>query len=481
MSRPPNLTDAQWELVLRRELARRDCRRAFFRMFPDEGPLRRELYPRHLEFMRLGATHPTRCFMAANRVGKTQCGSFEMTCHLTGRYPDWWEGHRFDHPVDVWMAGDTKETVRDIIQAAMIGPKGMEGTGMVPGDDLIKFVYRQNGNGAMDYAEVRHVSGGVSRVGFKSYDQGREAFQGTAKDAIQLDEESDEGIRSECAMRLMTKNGLLMETFTPLKGLTPVVLTYLGGSQPDETRTSIQDGRAMVMAGWDDAPHLTEEQKRRMLAECEPHLRKSRSKGIPSLGAGAIYPIQEEDILVDDFVIPEHYPRAFALDVGWNNTAAIWGAWDRDSGIIYINSEYKRGQAEPPIHAHAITERGDWIPGVADPAGTNQEDGRRMLDIYMGLGLDLIPANKSVDAGIQAVYMGLSSGQIKIFRSCQKTLAEYRIYRRDEKGRIVKEHDHLMDCLRYLVMSGPEVMTTKPLPKAYRSPHSPTTGAWMGA
>lgn len=477
MCRPQGFTDDQWALVLEREFQRREDRRGFSRIFPDEGPLRRDMYPRHIEFMRLGATHATRCFMAANRVGKTKTGSYEVTCHATGLYPPWWEGRRFERATEIWVAGDTKETVRDIIQRELVGAQGNEGTGMIPGDELQKVAYRPNGNGAVDYVLVKHVSGGTSRIGFKSYDQKRESFQGTAKDLIWLDEESDEGIRAECVMRLMTTNGLLMETFTPLKGLTPIVLTYLGDSQPSETRTALTDDRAMIMAGWDDAPHLSDAQKGRMLAECEPHLKDARSKGIPSLGSGAIYPISEDDITIPDFAIPDHWPKVYSLDVGWNNTAALWGAWDREADIVYLTAEYKRGQCEPAIHAQAVKSRGDWIPGVVDPAsaGAGQKDGEKLMDVYRGLGLDIQPAENMVEAGILAVWERMSSGRLKAFKSLQAWLAEFRLYRRDEKGRVVKDNDHLMDGMRYLVMSGLQIAKTKPIQ------HKPRPRDWRTA
>lgn len=483
MSYLPNSDRAKRELEAEvlMEQRRREARRGFYRMFPDEGELRRDLYPRHVEFMRLGATHSTRCFMAANRVGKTKTGSYEVACHATGLYPAWWEGRRFDHPVDVWVAGDTKETVRDIIQRELVGKQGEEGTGMIPGETIRKVAYRPSGSGAVDYVQVKHVSGGLSHIGFKSYDQKRESFQGTAKHLIWLDEESDEGIRAESVMRLMTTNGLLMETFTPLKGLTPIVLTYLGDSQPGETRTTLTDDRAMVMAGWDDAPHLSDVQKARLLAECEPHLKDARTKGIPALGSGAIYPIAEDDVTVADFEVPAHWPRVYALDVGWNNTAALWGAWDRDADILYLVAEYKRGQCEPAIHAQAVKSRGEWVPGVVDPAsaGANQKDGSRLMDVYRGLGLDISPADNSVEAGLLSVWERMSSGRLKAFKSLQAWLAEYRLYRRDEKGRIVKDKDHLMDAMRYLVMSGMALAKTKPVPQQPAQHYA--GGGWMGA
>jgi len=220
--------------------------------------------------------------------------------------------------------------------------------------------------------------------------------------------------------------------------------------------------RYVVQAGWSDVPHLTEQDKKELIDSLHPHQRDARTKGIPSLGAGAIYPIQEEDVTCEPFKIPEHYAKIYGLDVGWKKTAAIWGAWDRDSDIIYCYSEHYRGQAEPSIHASAVKARGAWIPGNIDYAGSNQANGERTMSLYENEGLNLFLANKAVGAGLLEVYQRLSSGRIKFFTTLQHTLIEYRIYRRNEKGKIVKENDHLMDALRYLVM-GLENASIKPI------------------
>lgn len=447
------------------EKIRRESRRKLYTYFPDTGPLRRDLYQRHLEFFKLGATYPTRCFMAANRVGKTEGGGgYETALHLTGEYPDWWEGRRFDHAIDAWAAGDTIETVRDIIQNKMVGPKGEEGTGLIPGESIIKVQYRKGSNDACDYVLVKHVSGGISKLAFKSYDQGRKSFQGTEKDLVWLDEESNEGIRAECVMRVMTTKGLLIETFTPLKGLTPLVLGYLGESGVDESRTTKADDKAMVMAGWSDVPHLSESDVKRMLKECEPHLREARSKGVPSMGAGAIYPVSEEEIKVAPFMIPKHWPRAYGFDVGWNKTAGVWGAKDPDAGIWYLYSEHYKGEAEPSNHATAVKARGEWIPGAIDPAarGRSQKDGENLLQSYTDLGLKLVKADNTVESGLYNVFELLSTGQLKVFSTLQSWFKEYRLYRRDEKGHVVKANDHLMDATRYFITTGRNIATTKP-------------------
>lgn len=209
-------------------------RRKLFTLYPDEGPLRRELYAKHLQFFRAGVEHQERAAIAANRVGKSfGIGGYETTLHLTGLYPEWWEGRRFEHPVDVWAAGDTSETTRDIIQLILMGPAGEYGTGLIPGEAIEGNPTHRSGVAqAIDTVRVKHASGGISVLGFKSYDQGRRKFQGTAKHVIWLDEEPPEDVYSECMARLMTTNGIMISTFTPLEGLSNVVLKYLPEMAP---------------------------------------------------------------------------------------------------------------------------------------------------------------------------------------------------------------------------------------------------------
>ena len=218
----------------------------------------------------------------------------------------------------------------------------------------------------------------------------------------------------------------------------------------------ISPSKYLVMAGWNDVPHLDEKAKAELRESTPPHLRDAREFGKPSLGSGAIYPIAESEIVCEPFQCPAHWPMVFGMDVGWNRTAAIWGFHDLDSDIVYLWSEHYRGQAEPSIHAESIRSRAAWIPGVIDPAarGRSQKDGTSLMQMYQELGLDITPANNGVESGIYEVWQRLSTGRLKIFNTLQNTLAEFRLYRRDDKGRVVKENDHLMDAMRYLVVSG---------------------------
>ncbi|HYI43204.1 MAG TPA: hypothetical protein VD768_06245 [Sphingomicrobium sp.] len=220
----------------------------------------------------------------------------------------------------------------------------------------------------------------------------------------------------------------------------------------------------LTTAGWDDVPHLDADTKRDLLERTPPYLRDARSKGTPSLGAGAIYPIPESQITVSPFPIPPHWKRAYALDVGWNRTAALWEAWDPETGVGYLYSEYYAGQQVPSIHAEAIKARGKWIPGVIDPAarGRSQHDGQRLMETYEQLGLNLTKADNAVEAGLYDVWARLETGRLKVMSHLQSWLGEYRLYRRDEKGAVIKKNDHLMDDTRYLERSGMAVAVAKP-------------------
>lgn len=188
-------------------------------------------YPKQAKFHEAGATHRERLFMAANRFGKTLSGAAEMAFHLTGLYPDWWVGKRFDKPVRAWAAGVTNLTTRDVIQEKLIGPPDRPdewGTGMIPGALMLPPVLSQGIRGAIDSVGVKWAGGGTSTLWFKAYEQRREKFQGTGREVIWLDEESPLDIYFECLARTNETGGIVYTTFTPEIGWTQVVELFLG-------------------------------------------------------------------------------------------------------------------------------------------------------------------------------------------------------------------------------------------------------------
>ena len=225
--------------------------------------------------------------------------------------------------------------------------------------------------------------------------------------------------------------------------------------------------RFIVGATWDDAPHLGEAAKQALWASYPPNMRDARTKGIPQLGAGAIYPVAESEIVVKNFAIPKHFRRAYGMDAGGGAkpTAACFGALDPDAGVLYIHDVYKRESSEPVVHAEAVKARGAWLPGVGDCAALimTAHDAEQLIRTYRRLGLDLELPDKAVETGIFDTWTLMSTGRLKVFASCRAWFDEFRLYRRNEKGRIVKANDHIMDAMRYLVRSGLKRAIAEPI------------------
>lgn len=429
-------------------------------VFPDSGPFSREHYHKHIEFFKAGQNHKYRVLGGGNGSGKSFSGSYELALHMTGQYPEWWEGHRFKKAIKVWVICESGSLWRDSMQQSLLGAVGEEyGTGLIRKDLLSGTKSMPGVPGAIGQIQTKHVSGGISSVTVKTFEMGREQFQAATLDLIIFDEEPPDNIYSECIARLrgvkgVKEPGRCMMMFTPLKGLSDVVLRYLpNGRFPPNGEHPEHKERFAIAVSWDDAPHLTEEDKQTMMAEMPPNERDARTKGIPALGSGRIYPISEDDIKVEPFKIPDFYPRAYSMDFGWNNTAAVWLAQDPTTQIIYVYSTYKKGKVPDSQHAYAIRERGEWMSGAADPSGGGRrDDGRMRIDYFRSLGLDLHPGYNSLIPGISQVYNLMESGQLKIFSNLHEFFDEFRVYRydsRDPNKPASNQDDHLLDALRY--------------------------------
>lgn len=448
----------------------------FDSMFPEEGKYGREFYPKALRFFKAGSLYRQRLLAGGNRTGKTISGGYETVCHAVGKYPKWWEGRRFLNPVKIWVVGKSNQVVKEVQQECLMGSLNDIGSGLIPKDLIIGYTRKVGVANAIESVQIKHISGGTSEIIFKSYEQGREDFQGTKKDIIWLDEEPrDYGIYEECLMRTMDdiKPGIIFMTFTPLFGLSKLVMSFLKGGRFTENGENPDDrGKWAIQIAWDDVPHMSLEQKKELLNSISPHLRDARTKGLPHLGAGVIYPYTEDEIVIPPREIPSYWPRAYGLDVGWNRTAAIWVALDPDSGIYYLYSEHYLGEGVPAVHASAIKARGKWIPGVIDTSSlrANEIDGRCIYDQYVDEGLILELADKSVEAGIMKISQLLAAGRIKAFDTLVNWLQEFRTFRRDEKSGkpAEKQEDHLMDAWRYLMMACPDILLLEPDPEQYR-------------
>lgn len=207
----------------------------FHRLF-QPGAYSIENLPKHKTFFDSTRDFRESLMLGGNRCGKTTNGGVVCSVVTTGQYPDWWEGVRWNRPTHVWAVGKTGQSTRDTVQNALMGPVGAWGTGLIPKDCILRTTTRQGIAGAIDTVEIRHVSGGVSTIGFKSSDQKPSAFVGTAKHIVWLDEPCPDNVYDECLIRIMKlteeplegpKGGRLIHTITPKEGLTPLLAKFL--------------------------------------------------------------------------------------------------------------------------------------------------------------------------------------------------------------------------------------------------------------
>jgi phage terminase large subunit-like protein len=206
---------------------RRRARNKFARMYPDHGPYRRELYAKHMQVVEATRLANQVAFIAGNKVGKSELGCYCLAAWLTGLFPAWWHGRRFAGPITGWIAGEKNSVVRDSLQLKLLGPLNDLGTGLIPGDHIFRATRKSGLSDAIDTLTIRHVSGGLSSLRFKSYEEGRRAFQATDIDVLMLDEEPPMDVWVEGLMRLMVRQGLALLTFTPLSGWSEVVSEFL--------------------------------------------------------------------------------------------------------------------------------------------------------------------------------------------------------------------------------------------------------------
>lgn len=420
-------------------------------------------YPFQAKFHELGAANAQVALMAANRVGKTLCASREVAYHLTGLYPDWWEGRRFNGPVKVWAAGDTNTKTRDIVQSELFGdandPSAL-GTGAVPKNLIVETVRMPGIPNMFSSVAVRHVSGGNSVLSFKTYQMGATAFMGESLHAIWLDEEPSETIYGQCLARVLDKSGLILFTFTPESGVTEVVRRFLHGRS---------DGQALVTATWEDAPHLDEAAKKQILEALPEHERKMRSQGIPSLGSGMVFPIEESAITCKPFELPGHWARIAGIDFGLDHdTAVVWIAWDRETDTCVVYDIYHSNEQLISTHASAMKARGEDVL-VAWPHDGHRRDsgsGVGLAEQYRREGVRMAfthftnpptvgqiegQGGNSVEVGIGAMYSAMREGRFKVFDHLVDWFQEFRLYHRKD-GMIVKKHDDLMSATRYAYM-----------------------------
>ena len=431
-------------------------------------------YPYQKMFHDTGSQANQRLLMAANRIGKSYCGSAELSYHLTGLYPKWWAGRRFRQPIVAWAGGVSNETTRDIVQFELLGsPDDPDafGSGTIPKHLIIKTERKPGIPNAKSVALIKHVSGGNSSLFFKAYEMGVEKWQGRSVDVIWLDEEPSRAIYSQAVTRTLDRKGMVYMTFTPESGMTETVASFVNSLKP---------GQSLNNATWDDATeevrtvlnndrgHLNEAVMEQIMSSYAPHEREMRRYGRPAIGSGLVFPVSEEKLIIDPITIEKHWPRICGIDFGFDHpTACVWVAWDRDEDVIYVYDCYRQAKAPPAVHAQNIRNRPSFIP-VAWPHDGHRRDSMGnpgLAEQYRNLGCNMLafhfenpPAlgekkgGNSIEVGIMDLLQRMEDGKFKVFSTLSEWWMEFRMYHRKE-GKIVPLHDDLMSATRYAAMS----------------------------
>ena len=423
-------------------------------------------YPWQSKLLASSKDNAQTLLMAANRVGKSWIGAANMSYHLTGLYPDWWEGHRWEEPIVAWAAGVSAESTRDILQNELLGlPEDSTklGTGTIPKHCIGERTRKSQVPNAVQSVLIKHHTNGVfdgwSKLTFKAFEQGESKFMGSSIHEIWLDENPKDGLFTQCITRTANTGGNVTMTFTPEDGMTPVINQFMNDRKP---------GQNLVTATWEDAPHLTAAIKEQLLAVYNEHERDMRSKGIPLFGSGPVFMVPEGDIVVEDFDIPDYWPMIAAIDFGYDHpTAVVWLRWDRDADTVYVVDTYSQRKSTATIHASAINARA--LCPVAWPHDGMQHEkgsGITLADQYRGHGVNMLPVyftnplspgepgkgNYKIEPGINAMHEAMQEGRFKVFRTCKEWFDEYRLYHRED-GKIVALGDDLMSATRYAYQS----------------------------
>ena len=408
-------------------------------------------YPKQAQFHEAGAGSRERLLMAGNQLGKTLAGGFEAAMHATGRYPDWWKGRRFERPTVAWAGGVTGETVRDTVQRVLVG-RGQQGTGAIPKDAIGELVSARGVPDLLDSIKVKHVSGDWSSIGLKSYQAGREKWQGDTLDWVWFDEEPPADIYFEGLTRTNVGNNPIWMTFTPLLGVSEVVRRFLLEQSPDRHVTTMTI---------DDVGHYSEEERAQIITSYPAHEREARTKGIPTLGSGRIFPVSEEILACEQRDFPEHWPRIGGMDFGWDHPfAAVELVWDRDTDTIYIAKTHRLRESTPVVHAGVLRHWGEltWSWPRDGRRETLEGAGIALATQYRAQGLDMMhihaqfeDGSVSVEAGLMDMLTRMESGRFRVFKHLHDWWEEFRLYHR-KGGKVVKEGDDLMAATRYAVM-----------------------------
>jgi phage terminase large subunit-like protein len=426
-------------------------------------------YPKQEEFFALGAQKQERMLFAGNQMGKSYGGAIETAYHLTGLYPDWWQGRRWNRAVKGWAAGESTTVTRDVAQTLLCGEPGVEvsfGTGLIPRHLFADKPTLARGAvaDAYDTIQIRHVGGGISTLQFKSYEQGRKKFQGRTLDFVWWDEEPPMDVYVEGNARWSATGGMSYMTFTPLQGYSEVVCRFLRPDAAEDPKH--REMRGYLTMGYKDALHMTEEKVQSLLAKYPKHEWHARMNGEPLLGSGAVFLEAESQLTFPrSKVIPLEFAKLWGIDFGIEHPfGAVLIAWDRELDIVYVTHTYRRAGATPLVHSEAMRAIAADVPVAWPHDGNKREENKtgEFAPLYKKFDLKMLPNHATYPDGgysTEAAVLEMQQreekaggpGGILYCEDLADLLEERRMYHRKD-GLLVKERDDLLSALMKALM-----------------------------
>jgi phage terminase large subunit-like protein len=416
-----------------------------------------EPYEKQKQFFALGATRRERLLTAGNQQGKTMAGAAEMAYHLTGRYPFWWRGRKWDRPIRAFICGETSITLMENCQRKLCGEPGVEsawGSGLIPKECLIDRTLGRGVQHGYDRIKVRHKSGGISVAAFKSYEQGRQKFQGETIDCIWNDEEAPFEIYVEELARTHATAGMIYTTFTSMMGETKLVARFFKEESPD---------RAVVSMGLKDALHISRDEYDRIIAGIPAYQRVARIHGGILRGIGRIFDTPEEALVESPITyIPTYWRKIWGIDPGISHPfGAVMILWDQDNDVVHIHHTIRVADQTPLQHAFAMKKIGIEVPVAWPKDALNREmaSGTTLATQYKQHGLQMLGIHAqwpdggiSTEAGISEMDERMKTGRLKVAGQLSDWFSEYRNYHRGEDFKIKKTEDDLLSATRVAIM-----------------------------
>ena len=421
---------------------------------------------------------PRRGILAANRIGKTVSTCYETAMHLTGQYPDWWRGYRFDRPITAMVAGEGWSQVAMVLQNELLGTQDVKirenlGTGAIPRDAIIQDTMRNDGANCMG-VEIRHASGGKSYLLFANYTQEVRQMQGFKLNLAVFDEQPPDDFFSEIVTRTATTQGQILCSFTPLKGLNGLVSKFWNR----------EEGYDFIRVAWDDVPEydpwgepfLLAETRAQLERDYLPHEREARIAGKPVMGQGAVFQIRSWPTYKTgdyDFRTLANIHRVIALDLGLVNDKTVislmyWDPYERTAwlhrqicvtGLEEANpTNYINHLMRPEVFGTPIV-----LPPDAGTAGRYTMSALSIRELFVQYELNVWPKpimNPPDDQGrttnhkaygINMMRQMLEAGTLMVNENCVEFLKEAQNYYVDPQGRF-SDPDDCIDSARYALL-----------------------------